>query len=282
MAIDAAADGALAPVMAFALVGALGVGSQWLAWRLRMPAIVLMLAAGLLVGPGLGLFDPARDIGPLMKPMISVAVAIILFEGGLTLNLHSLRGAAEGVRRLVFLGAPLGWLFSALALHYVAGLGWAREAGLPIFVGNLLSDAAEHSVEFITFSRIVALSDNDAMNTLVTTNLAPEFGRENIYQLKPPKQEHRRHALPATLGGRTIAGGLGYLETARRMNEGWLVVSHTWGDGENEAANWAEAHPDAIPLAELRPGRDLRLIVEGAELNAQKDWILVAFAPPAD
>ena len=36
--------GALAPVMVFALVGALGVGAQWLAWRLRMPAIVLMLA----------------------------------------------------------------------------------------------------------------------------------------------------------------------------------------------------------------------------------------------
>src|SRR6056297_2933741 len=101
--------GELAPVLVFALVGALGVGAQWLAWRLRMPAIVLMLLAGLAVGPGLGLFDPARDIGPLMAPMVAIAVAIILFEGGLTLNLHSLRGAAEGVWRLVIIGAPLGW-----------------------------------------------------------------------------------------------------------------------------------------------------------------------------
>ena len=93
-------DGQLAPVAAFALVGALGVGSQWLAWRLRMPAIVLMLLSGILIGPVLGVFDPARDIGPLMGPIISIAVAIILFEGGLTLNFHSLLDPAKGVRRL--------------------------------------------------------------------------------------------------------------------------------------------------------------------------------------
>src|SRR6056297_681200 len=138
MAIDAATTGALAPVMSFALVGALGVGAQWLAWRLRLPAIVLMLVAGLVIGPVTGLFDPGRDIGPLMGPLISIAVAIILFEGGMTLSVQSLRGAAEGVRRLVFVGAPLGWLLSALALHYVAGLGWASSAvfgGIMIVTG---------------------------------------------------------------------------------------------------------------------------------------------------
>lgn len=123
MAVETAAD-AMAPVMAFALVGALGVGSQWAAWRLRMPAIVLMLFAGIIVGPVLGIFDPARDIGPLMGPIISIAVAIILFEGGLTLNFHSLQDAVKGVRRLVFIGAPLGWLTSTLALRYGAGLSW--------------------------------------------------------------------------------------------------------------------------------------------------------------
>ena len=129
---------AMTPVMAFALVGALGVGSQWLAWRLRMPAIVLMLVAGVLIGPVFGVFDPARDIGPLMGPIISIAVAIILFEGGLTLNLHSLQDAQKGVRRLVFVGAPLGWLTSALALRYGAGLSWESSAvfgGIMIVTG---------------------------------------------------------------------------------------------------------------------------------------------------
>ncbi len=134
MAVETAV-GAMQPVMAFALVGALGVGSQWLAWRLRMPAIVLMLVAGVIIGPVLGVFDPARDIGPLMGPMISIAVAIILFEGGLTLNFHSLQDAVKGVRRLVFIGAPLGWLTSALALRYGAGLSWESSA---VFGGILI------------------------------------------------------------------------------------------------------------------------------------------------
>ena len=123
MAVETATD-AMAPMMAFALVGALGVGSQWLAWRLRMPAIVLMLLAGILIGPVLGVFDPVRDIGPLMGPIISIAVAIILFEGGLTLNFHSLQDAVKGVKRLVFVGAPLGWFMSTMALRYGAGLSW--------------------------------------------------------------------------------------------------------------------------------------------------------------
>lgn len=138
MATETLTDGAMAPVVAFALVGALGVGSQWIAWRLRMPAIVLMLAAGVMIGPVLGIFDPARDIGPLMGPMISIAVAIILFEGGLTLNFHQLRDAAVGVKRLVFIGAPLGWITSALALHYGAGLSWQSSAvfgGIMIVTG---------------------------------------------------------------------------------------------------------------------------------------------------
>ena len=54
MALETAAG--MPPIMGFALVGALGVGAQWLAWRLRMPAIVLMLLAGLAVGPRSGSF----------------------------------------------------------------------------------------------------------------------------------------------------------------------------------------------------------------------------------
>jgi NhaP-type Na+/H+ or K+/H+ antiporter len=140
VAIETATEqaAALSPIMAFALVGAIGVGSQWLAWRLRLPAIVLMLVAGLAIGPGLGWFVPDRDIGPLVRPMISIAVAIILFEGGLTLNFHSLRDEAKGVSRLVFIGAPLGWLLSTLALRYGAGMSWESSAvfgGIMIVTG---------------------------------------------------------------------------------------------------------------------------------------------------
>ncbi len=123
------------PALIFAVIGILGIGSQWLAWRLQMPAIVLMLAAGLIAGPGTGLIDPAADFGDLFRPIVSVAVAVILFEGGITLNLKELRHAGKAVRRLVLVGAPLGWLMSALAIRYGAGLSWEAAA---VFGGILV------------------------------------------------------------------------------------------------------------------------------------------------
>jgi NhaP-type Na+/H+ and K+/H+ antiporters len=109
---------------ALALVILVGVGSQWLAWRLRIPSIVLMLIAGLLLGPVFGIVAPRHDLGPMLQPIVAAAVAIILFDGGLNLNLHELREAGPGVRRLVLLVAPIGWVLGAVAGHFVAGLSW--------------------------------------------------------------------------------------------------------------------------------------------------------------
>ncbi len=121
--------------LVFALIGVLGVGSQWLAVRLHMPAIVFMLGAGLLAGPVFGVLHPADDFGDLLRPIIAVAVALILFEGGLTLNFHELRDAAPAVRRLCTVGAVLGWAFNTAAAHWVAGLSWTTAA---VFGGILV------------------------------------------------------------------------------------------------------------------------------------------------
>nr|WP_232823104.1 sodium:proton antiporter [Oceanibium sediminis] len=123
------------PIVLFAVIGALGIGAQWIAWRTQTPAIVLMLAAGLIAGPVTGLIDPEAAFGDLMRPIVAVAVAVMLFEGGLSLNLAELRETRLGVRRLVFIGAPLGWLLSALAIHYGAGLSWQSAA---VFGGILV------------------------------------------------------------------------------------------------------------------------------------------------
>jgi NhaP-type Na+/H+ or K+/H+ antiporter len=73
-------------VLKLAVIGAAGIAAQWFAWRLQLPAIVLLLAAGFIAGPATGFLDPAADFGSIYRPMVSIAVAIILFEGGLTLN----------------------------------------------------------------------------------------------------------------------------------------------------------------------------------------------------
>lgn len=110
--------------LALILIVALGVGSQWLAWRIRMPAIVLFLLSGVLIGPVLGWVDPSEDFGGLFRPIVGLAVAVILFEGGMNLHWHEFREAASGVKRLVTLGAVFSLAFSALAGHYVGGLEW--------------------------------------------------------------------------------------------------------------------------------------------------------------
>ncbi|MEL7023870.1 MAG: sodium:proton antiporter [Pseudomonadota bacterium] len=103
-------------------VVALGIAAQWLAWRLRLPAIVLLAAAGIFAGPVFGLVDPSAQLGELLRPLIGLCVAIILFEGGLSLNLAELKHAASGVRRLVYLGAPMAWVFAAACAYFIGGL----------------------------------------------------------------------------------------------------------------------------------------------------------------
>lgn len=110
--------------LVIALVGVLGIGAQWIAWRTGWPAIVLMLAAGFIAGPGLHLIDPHTAFGNLLEPLVSIGVALILFEGGLSLEYRELRKVGDAIWRLVIFGVPLGWLFGSLALYYVAGLVW--------------------------------------------------------------------------------------------------------------------------------------------------------------
>ncbi|WP_342659157.1 sodium:proton antiporter (plasmid) [Sphingomonas sp. NY01] len=111
-------------VLVLAVVGLAGIGAQWIAWRTGLPAIALMLLAGVVAGPVTGFIQPERDFGPLLKPAVSIAVAIILFEGGLSLNFRELRQVEGAVHRLVLLGVPIGWFLGALACYYVAGLVW--------------------------------------------------------------------------------------------------------------------------------------------------------------
>ncbi|ELK45777.1 sodium:proton antiporter [Halobacillus sp. ACCC02827] len=112
-------------LLQFMLIGFLGIGSQWVAWRFRLPAIVVMSIAGLLAGPVFGLMNPEQDFGELYSPIISLAVAVILFEGSLNLDFKEVKGLGKPVFRIVTLGAFLSWILGSLAAHYVAGLSWA-------------------------------------------------------------------------------------------------------------------------------------------------------------
>lgn len=108
------------------LAGMLMIGflAQWLAWRVKLPAILFLLLAGIVLGPVGGVLDPDKVLGRLLFPTVSLAVALILFEGSLTLRFHELPGIGKAVRGLVSYGAVASLLLLALAAHLVAGLAW--------------------------------------------------------------------------------------------------------------------------------------------------------------
>lgn len=100
----------------------LGVGAQWLAWRLRQPSILPLLLLGIVAGPVTGLLDPDAMFGEILFPLVSIGVALVLFEGGMTLRFRDLRGHGPAVTHLVSWGALLNWLLIAAGSHFIAGL----------------------------------------------------------------------------------------------------------------------------------------------------------------
>ncbi len=116
----------MSPTVAIAVlsIAVAGVGAQWLAWRLKLPAIVLLFATGLIVGPGLQILRPAVDLGPGLRPIIGLAVAIVVFEGGLALDFRELRAASEGVWRLTAVALPISFVLATLAAALAGGMDW--------------------------------------------------------------------------------------------------------------------------------------------------------------
>ncbi len=116
-------------------IGLCSLVSQWLAWRLRVPAILFLLASGLLLGPVTGVLDPDTFFGDLLFPFVSLAVAVILFEGSLTLSYDEIRGHGAVVRRLVTSGLLVTWLSVALFVWLILGASWQ----LALLFGSIMT-----------------------------------------------------------------------------------------------------------------------------------------------
>jgi NhaP-type Na+/H+ or K+/H+ antiporter len=130
------------------LILALAVGSQVLASRLRIPAIIVLLPAGFIAGALTSDVNPQNLLGPAFEPLVSLSVAVILYDAGLSLDMRKLKGhTRKAVIRLIVLGVLIT---TALAASVAAPLlGMSRGAALmlgiilvvsgPTVVGPLLS-----------------------------------------------------------------------------------------------------------------------------------------------
>jgi CPA1 family monovalent cation:H+ antiporter len=115
-----------------AIVPALGVAAQWIAWRTQLPSILLLLLFGVALGQFVKpdnylaeLTGGDANAGPeILFPLVSLAVAVIMFEGGLSLKLTELKEAGGAALRLCTIGAIVTWLGCTVAAYYCLGFSW--------------------------------------------------------------------------------------------------------------------------------------------------------------
>lgn len=112
------------PALHVALALAAGVVAQSLARHARIPGIVVLLGTGVVLGPDfLNIIRP-RLLGVTMHTLVGFAVAVILFEGGMNLNLRRLQRQARSIRQLVTAGALVTLFGGTLAARLILGWAW--------------------------------------------------------------------------------------------------------------------------------------------------------------
>jgi NhaP-type Na+/H+ or K+/H+ antiporter/Trk K+ transport system NAD-binding subunit len=117
----------------------LGILAQWVAWKLKIPAILPLILIGLLVGPIAAEFlssDGTKWIEPIWNGeeglfpgeslffFVSLAISIVLFEGGLTLKMGEIKNVAPAITKLITIGSIVTFFGAAVAAHYIFYLSW--------------------------------------------------------------------------------------------------------------------------------------------------------------
>ena len=101
-----------------------GIGAQVLGKYLKVPGIVFLLLFGILLGPdGLSLIHP-QLLGDGLEVIVSLSVALILFEGGLNLQVRELSKISSSLRNLVTIGPIITLIGGGVAAHFLAEFPW--------------------------------------------------------------------------------------------------------------------------------------------------------------
>jgi hypothetical protein len=253
--------------------------------------VVLVAVAGLFGERLLSLgFEDAGQIAPLAFVLVAVTVVLHGFTLAPFARWLGLTGAdTPGV---IIIGGSSWTTAFAEALQKAevpvlmsdpnfGNLRGARRAGINTFSGDILSEAAEERVELVSYATIIAATDNDAYNTLVTTDLGPEFGRDNVFQVMREKSESSRHQLPRTLGGRKFGAEETHAGMERLIRDGW-TFRVTRLTEEYSLADWRSTQSEAHLFAQIGQGGDIRLIREDEDIKNGKETRIIALRPPGD
>lgn len=107
------------------LIVVLGASAQWLGWRLRIPAILILLLFGFLAGPVTGVLEPDELLGSLLSPIVGISVGLILFEGGLSLRLSETRMFGGRMHKMISVAPFITWGLCAAAAYLLLDLSGA-------------------------------------------------------------------------------------------------------------------------------------------------------------
>lgn len=125
----------MSALFSIAAVFVLGVSAQWIAWRYRVPSILLLLTFGFIAGPITGILDPAAMRAEWVFTFVALSIGIILFEGGLSLRLDELREVGGAVSRLITIGVLITWILASLASLFVLKLSLS----ISVLIGAILT-----------------------------------------------------------------------------------------------------------------------------------------------
>ncbi|SHK70265.1 hypothetical protein [Actinacidiphila paucisporea] len=276
------------------LLVVLAVGSQLLAGRLRIPALIVLLPVGFAAGALIGDVDPQRLLGAAFSPLVSLAVAVILYDAGLGLDLGRLKGHNRRVvtrllgvvrrsrsRPLLVGGAP--WavaLGSALKSTGMEVLMWAgheqerhriRQAGIELAAGEMPATATGGGAELEGTTGVYLLTDEDDFNALATAIL--RGGVEGpVHRVGAAAGSHG--VVAPYIGGEILFGTrLTGPDLARRHRDGGTVVARSAD---------RPIPPDSDLLFVVRSGDRLVPVTEGSTPAPEPGDTLVLLVPAQD
>ncbi|MCA9075045.1 MAG: sodium:proton antiporter [Planctomycetaceae bacterium] len=112
--------------VALAALFVLGMAAQWIGSWLRLPSILFLLGFGIIAGPVTGFLRPDEMLGDVLFPAVSLAVAVILFEGSLNLRFRELREIGNSLLSLLTIGVLVTWVGATLLAYLTLGFGWLK------------------------------------------------------------------------------------------------------------------------------------------------------------
>ncbi len=223
--------------VAIAAMFLLGTAAQWIASWMRLPSILFLLAFGIIAGPVTGFLHPNEMLGDVLFPAVSLAVAVILFEGSLNLRFRELGDIGGSLLGLLTIGMTSTWFLGTLLAYGVLGFGWLKSLLLgailvvtgPTVIGPLLRQirpigrvgliARWESIVIDPIGAVLAVlvfeAGADVRSTWLVDGTMSAFGEAGV---------------AATLGLlKTIVGG-GGIGVIAALLLGWLLRRHTIPD----------------------------------------------------